>query len=224
MTDVTEPIVDVTATTVEPETTTPTPTGENKTGDETVTPPANGEKPTIPESPESTAMQKQIDNLNKALALERKKNKRSTTRTVDTGGQFADDDEVLSHPGVQDLLLKNATYELREGVKDILENYPQVPKPLVKAILGNPRGWVNDGTRDVQSALLDIEENLVRYLDEEPTAPAGPVPKVPKVMNNNSLQNNQAEIDTQVQRILGIPPEEWTTDDDKIMAEYTKSR
>jgi len=63
---------------------------------------------------------------------------------------------------VNDLLLKQAEYEMKEGLTDIFNEYPGIPENIKKVIQSNPRGFVKPGTVYVTDALDDIRD----YLDE----------------------------------------------------------
>lgn len=81
-------------------------------------------------------------------------------------------EQLMAHPFVQDLMLKTAEYQLKDGVKEVLDRYPDTPEAVKKAVLANPRGFVNVGTSTVEDALWDIEEYLSSL--SETTPPAKP--------------------------------------------------
>lgn len=80
------------------------------------------------------------------------------------------DSQVLQHPLTRKALDKLATYQLKEGVEEVLKNFPHVPKDLVKAIKANPRGFVNADTETVVDAINDIEDYLFNTFGESDTA------------------------------------------------------
>lgn len=208
----------------ESETPAPSTAGENQTGN------APGEAPqgTKPEAGEvdwtvkGPKLEAQIENLTKALRLQRSRQRNSSQPSMpEEGGE-----DVFSHPAYQSLALKTATYELKEGAKEVLDRYPQVPKAVANAILKNPRGWVNEGTADVESALLDIEENLITYLEDNPdlqdAAQAGP--KTVPVVPSNTLSNPERDVDVEIDRIQKTPPDEWSEADEKLVNDYLKRK
>lgn len=211
---------------------------------ETATPPAGGEKETteatVPQAgaeetgksePTVESLTKQVDNLNKALSIEREARKKAQRSTADFRGSrnlegydAQDLEQVMQHPFVQDLLLKQAENELRVGAQDILEQYPQVPKSIASAIIKNPRGYVQPGTTDVQNALLDIQDYLEGIAGEFETPADGqnPQPKTVPIMGNNQQLGSQDSLEVQIQEIMKIPPEAWTKEQEKAVDEYLK--
>ena len=63
---------------------------------------------------------------------------------------------------VNDLLLKQAEYEMKESLATVFEEYPNLPAHIKTAIQKNPRGFVKQGTVYVSDAIDDIRD----YLDE----------------------------------------------------------
>lgn len=191
-----------------------TETGSSETG----TPDAAGSN--SPENP-------QVTNLNKALSIEREARRKLQRQIAEMrgnpAGQAQGDEDVYSHPAYQEMALKNAAYELREGAKDILEGYPQIPQAVKNAILKNPRGYVNEGTSDVQNALLDIQD-YVDSIAEEFGGTDGTTsqPKTVPIVGNNSQIGSQDRQDLEIQEILKLPPEEWTEEQAKAVDEYQK--
>jgi len=86
-------------------------------------------------------------------------------------------EQLFANPLVQKLLLQNAEYQLKEGVKEILDRYPDTPENVAKAIKANPRGFVKPGTDTVEDGLWDIEEYLTSLSGGTPaTPPEGDTP------------------------------------------------
>lgn len=119
-------------------------------------------------------------------------------------------EEVMAHPMVQELLIKTANFELKEGVKDIFEEYPNLPKEVKDAILKNPRGFVQESTQDVQNALLDIRDYVesISQAYQAPVVPAQVPKNIPIAGNNQVINGDKAEAG--VEEILATPPAEWT--------------
>lgn len=199
--------------------------GEETPDSNTGQPAAGTEQPVV--DPEK--LQAQIKNLNKALETERTARKEAQRKVAQSQGSRMMEgydpkslEQVQQHPAYQDLALKNAEYELREGVKDILKEYSNIPQNIAGAIIRNPRGFVNQGTSDVQNALLDITDYLEGIAGSfEPAAPPAPQPKNVPIMGNNKVGTQQS--DTEIQQILEIPPEDWTPEQEKAIAEYNKA-
>ena len=81
-------------------------------------------------------------------------------------GDEALDNQVMNHPLTRKALDKLATYQLKEGVEEILKNFSNVPDEVVKAIKGNPRGFVNADTQTVDDAINDIEDYILNTFGE----------------------------------------------------------
>ncbi len=178
-----------------------------------------GQQPQAP----NVSPEEQIKNLNQALKIEREKNRRLARQGGDGNLENVGDD-LLSNPEFVKIALENAVYQLKEGVKEIIDRYPQLPKAVAKAISRNPRGWVNDGTGDVPNALLDIEDNIIAYLEEEGLQQPQPDLKPVRVAGNNNLNNTPNNVDVEISRIMAIPPEDWTKEDEAIVAAYNKKK
>lgn len=72
-----------------------------------------------------------------------------------------------------ELAARLAEYQLKDGVRDILEQFGEdVPQAVKSAVLRNPRGFISLDAKDVSSALLEIESYLSEVVDSEqaPTA------------------------------------------------------
>ena len=135
----------------------------------------------------------------------------------------ADLDSIRSHPYVQELELKNATAELRRGAEDVLSRYPQLPDYLRKAILKNPRGYVNESTTDVPNALLDIEDYILDL--DAIQAEKAPEPKTfPVAGMNNPAATQGSSTPAEVQKIMGKPLDTWTEDEARLVGEHAKSK
>lgn len=76
--------------------------------------------------------------------------------------QYSQDDiaQWAQSPLSQEMLMKAAEAELKEGVEELFKDYSSIPDPIKKAIAENPRGWVKPGTVYVEDAINDIEDFL----------------------------------------------------------------
>ena len=204
--------------TVEPkveETTAPVSTDEIKTPEGTV----EGQPEAVPS--ESNV---ELENLKKALRSERDSRKRYQRELAGFRGQpevpeGETDENIYQHPEVQKLLLRNAEFELKEGVKDILNQY-NLPKEVKAAIQRNPRGFVSPETTDVQNALLDIQDYVESLMGELESGSLPAQPKDVPIAGNNPVATGTNEAG--VQELLNKPPEEFTPEDDKKLADYLK--
>lgn len=140
------------------------------------------EEPQVPETsvvPQATQPTDTIDykakyedSERRRAGLDRKLSRLASQGTRTTGEEnlFTGDEEldnsVLQHPLTRTALDKLATYQLKEGVEEVLKNFPNVPKDVVKAIKANPRGFVQSTTQTVDDAINDIEDYLTNTFGE----------------------------------------------------------
>lgn len=206
------------------QTTTPTATGETQTTAPAETP-VTAVNPTA--AGEGNQSPSQIENLNKALKAERERSKAVQRELADLKGKSSlssydpeDMQSIMSHPFVQDLLLKQAESDIKVGVKDILDQYPQLPESVKKAIQRNPRGFVQPDTTDVQTALLDIQDYLEEIAAGNTPLPTAPQPKTVPIAQTNASVGPQKNIDAKLKAILAKSPEDMTSEDDALLAEY----
>jgi len=100
----------------------------------------------------------------------------------------------------QDIMVKNAEYEIKEGLTDIFKEYNNIPEYIKTAIQKNPRGFVKQGTVYVSDAMDDIRD----YLDEisqslgetpgsTPTSQPKRFPVAPTNANGESTSNSKIE-------------------------------
>lgn len=191
---------------------------DNPQGTETID--SNGGTTTTPGSAEEIFLGKpksyweKVDTENQRLrsgqsTLERKLaryERQPQGSSEDLSRNFGGDENALaawaSNPLTQDLLLKAAEAELKEGVSTLLKQYEDVPTSIKNAILKNPRGFVNPGTVFVDDALLDIED----YLAEQSQGNSGTTtPEQPKefpVAGTNA--GGEAGADTEVEKVLTL--------------------
>ncbi|MDP4272549.1 MAG: hypothetical protein Q8909_20870 [Bacteroidota bacterium] len=161
----------------------------------------------------------QAENYKKAMEHEREARKKlqreAAERGTDNQGNqpTADPQDIWSNPEVQKLLIKQAESELKEGAKDLLDQYPNVPGNVKKAILKNPRGFINPNTTTVPLALIDIQD----YLEEVDAELAGEATQAPtvrdvKVLGNNGPAKAADPDEVLASEAMKTPPEEWTTE------------
>jgi hypothetical protein len=118
--------------------------------------------------------------------------------------------------------LKDAKRELTDYTRDLMDKYPTVPEAVKKAILRNPRGYVNESTQDVETAKLDILE-YVEGLAAEFEANQAPVQKGFPVAATNMPATEAATTGiNEVSKILDKPVEDVTEDEHKALEEYRK--
>jgi hypothetical protein len=126
---------------------------------------------------------------------------------------------VLSHPVVQEALIKAAKYELTDYTRNVLEQYPTLNPQVKKAILANVRGFVKEGTTDVESAKLDIQEYIESILEGEAPAAKKNFP----VVATNTPSVVQPVKPAEVEKILAKSVDSWTDQEMKIVEDYTKT-
>lgn len=132
-------------------------------------------------------------------------------------------ESVMSHPAVQELIVKQATQELKDFTRTELEKYPNLHPSVKKAILTNPRGYVKEGTQDVENAKLDIQEYL-EEVAEESEAQSTPAPKTFQVAKTNVAKTEvPGARPAEVQAIMQKPIDEWTDEDVKLVEDFTKN-
>ena len=197
--------------TVEPETTVPQSQEENKTG---VIPEMKPAEKSIPYSRFAEVNKGFKEAQRKLAEYERQK----------TLGQYDENDmaAIMSHPFVQDLLMKDAKYQLTDFAKGMLEGHPEVPEPVKKAILSNVRGFVKETTSDVESAKIDIQEYIDSLVEGLPQQAIQP--KQFPVASTTPKETSSTANPKDVQAILEKPVDEWTEDEATIVDNYKKSQ
>jgi len=221
----------LTETSVETETTPPSVSGETKTAETKVSEaPVTGLKETrvsekgVPANPE-------LENLKKALQQEREQRKALQRELAQVRSQRSlegyseqDLEQIMSHPWVQELLLRQAETQLKEGAREILSRYPQIPKPIADAILRNPRGYVQPGTTDVETALMDISD-YVEEIAQEFGVSEAPEPKAfPVAGTNVSAVPEEETTPAEIAALMKKPPEEWTDEELRLAEEWEKGK
>lgn len=197
--------------TVEPVTTQPEPHQVNETTEPTV--PALAEK-TIPYS-RFAEVNKGFREAQRKLAEYESKSKLSQYDPNDT-------EQLMAHPFVQELLIKQAKGELTTYAREKLDANPQIPEAVKKAILQNVRGFVKETTTDVDSAKIDLDEYIESIIDE--IGSPQPQPKVIPVASTQQKESASGATPMEVQAILDSPVDEWTDDDAKKVDQYKKTQ
>ena len=176
------------------------------------------------ESPATTVSVEEHENLKKALKAERDRFRKLRR------GQTDRSSVPSARPNNQDAYLRQletkvAMSELKEGASNILKNYPDIPESLKRAILRNPRGYIQAETQDVSTGLLDIEE----YVESEMELISADLPSStpPKkdvhVAGSNTPDANIGATPAQIQAILSKPLDEWTSEEKKALQDYRDS-
>jgi hypothetical protein len=127
---------------------------------------------------------------------------------------------VMNHPFVQELLIKQAKSELTSFAKDLLDQHPEIPEPVKKAMTANVRGFVKETTTDVESAKIDIQEYIDALLEQVQVQPQ---PKVFPVASTTTKETASAARPMDIQAILDKPVDEWSDDEAKTVDQYKKT-
>lgn len=129
-----------------------------------------------------------------------------------------DDESVMGHPMFQDAMVKLAEFQLKEGAQEILNRYPQIPAEVKKAILRNPRGFLQPTTQDVPTGLIDIEDYILSEIENMDQQ--APQPKTVPVAQNNTGVGKTDGLDAEISKIQAIPSEDWTPEQEKTVNDY----
>lgn len=135
-----------------------------------------------------------------------------------------DINDILQHPMVQELILKDAKRELTDFARDTLDQYPNINPQLKKAILKNARGFVNENTSDLELAKVDLTEYIEEIAQEIEEQEQTETPsKGFKVASTNvpSSQNTDVKPE-QIQKILDKPVDTWSEDETSAVEAYSK--
>lgn len=106
---------------------------------------------------------------------------------------------------VNDLLLKTAEYEMKDGLNEVFEEYPNLPPHIKTAIQKNPRGFVKPGTVYVSDAIDDIRDYLdeiSQSLGEAPGSTPTAQPKRFQVAPTNASE--QATTDVSTNKLVNV--------------------
>lgn len=142
-------------------------------------------------------------------------------------GQYSEDESfenVMAHPFVQNLLIQQAKRELVDYARDTLDKYPQLPDQVRKAILKNPRGFVQEATSDIENAKLDLSEYIEELVAGMASQPTLQQAKAFAVAATNAPQSESSSRPVDVAKILEKPADEITDDEMKVVDEYKKTR
>lgn len=192
---------------------------------------AEEQTPETPEvSPEIDAVQERTVPLT-ALQEERKKRQELQRQLAEREraqqmSQYDPEDieQVLQHPLVQELILKDAKRELTDYAREATDQYPSLHPQVKKAILRNARGFVNETTTDLESAKIDlleyIEELAADSGAEQVQAPQKQTFQVAATNVPTSQATGAKPAD--VQNILNKPMDEWTDEEAQVVDAYSK--
>jgi hypothetical protein len=186
---------------------------------------SEGAESTVPQGQQSAPerdWQKENENLKKALQQERDRYRQRMQQQP--AGQGEVDETLYNNPEFQKAYLENATYKLKEGVKSVLDQYPNLPKAVANAITRNPRGFVNDGTTSIEQGLWDIEDYINEVLAAEQAGQPVPQPKPVQVAATNAGGGSEVDEDAELQAIADIPPEEWTKEQEAQVNKFMKAK
>ena len=106
---------------------------------------------------------------------------------------------------VNDLLLKQAEYEMKDSLSAVFDEYPNLPAPVKNAIQKNPRGFVKQGTVYVSDAIDDIRDYLDEYtqsLGETPSSTPTAQPKRFPVAPTNA--NGESTASPKIEELVSI--------------------
>lgn len=193
----------------------PTPTVENKTAEA-----AGGSQAPAPQQDRTVPYQalSQERQLRKELQRQLAELKAQAQPQYQNPAEGGDDwEKIISHPYVQNLMLQQAKRELTDYAREVLDEFPQIPDAVKKAILKNPRGYVQESTTDIENAKLDLRE-YVESLSE--AGNVAPTAKTFPVAATNTTGTQTAVRPAEVQKILNKPMDEWTKEEEQIVAEF----
>lgn len=216
------------------ETSLPTQPGEEKPTETEVVPETSPkeEKPsgaTIPSSTEVSGKEPKAEQtipygrfreVNEALKEARRELAQLRGQEAYRGYSEEDLEQIFAHPFVQQLLLEQAENQLRRGAEEILSRYPNIPKPIAKAIIRNPRGYVNPATTDVESALLDIDDYVASIAEEFGEGGTSEPKPFPVAGTNVSAVPEEETTPAEIAALMKKPPEEWTDEELRLAEEW----
>lgn len=137
-------------------------------------------------------------------------------------------DSILSHPYVQDLIIKQAKQELTDYAREALGNYPNLHPQVKKAILKNARGFVNETTTDVETAKLDLQDYIEEIVADEAAAEPeaqetqNPLKGFTVAKTNVPTTEPTGVKAEEVNAILAKPIDNWTDEEVATVEEYRK--
>lgn len=169
--------------------------------------------------PERTVPYSRFSEVNKAYRETQRRLAELESAKKLQGYDPSDLEQVMQHPYVQDLMLRQAKTELREHAKDVLDQYESIPSTVKKAILANVRGFVKESTNDIETAKIDIQEYIESILEEFDEAKPKDKLEFP-VAATNAPPVTKSSAPAEIQKILEKAPEEWTPEDMAAMENF----
>lgn len=202
------------------------PAGMEQVEAETTAPSQVEKTPLTPEAPE-TPTERTVPYG--ALHAERTKRKELERQLAEAQGRQQyqqydpnDMENLLAHPFVQDLLIKDAKRELADYARDTLDKqFPNFPKAVRTAILKNARGFVNESTQDLETAKLDLLDYIEAIAQEVSEVPPQSKATFPVAATNTGASKPGVR-PAQVEAIVHKPVDEWTEEEVAIVNEYAK--
>lgn len=212
---------------------------------ETTTPTKEGGKETTPAQTEVSVAKEVADagkpdeaaSLAKAVHAEREMRKQERERRKQLEKRIAelesstqlqgydpnDLEAVMSHPYVQDLLIKDAKRELSDYAREELDRYPSFPEKVKKAILSNVRGFVGENTRDIELAKLEVREFIEQIAEEQEEPGQTAEPAAIKVASTNQSTVTPGARPSDIDAILRKPVDEMSDEEVALVEEYRRS-
>ncbi len=130
--------------------------------------------------------------------------------------------QILQHPMVQELILKDAKRELTDFARETMDQYPHLNPQVKKAILANVRGFVHESTSDIETGKMDLLE-YIEDVAAEVEAERVPTPtKSFKVASTNVPASQSQVRPADVEAILQKPIDSWTEEDAAIVDAFSK--
>lgn len=174
-------------------------------------------------APEKTVPYSRFSEVNKQFREVQRKLAEREAKDRMVGYEGEDVEKLMGHPFVQDLLLKQAKRELTDYAKDVLDQYPNIPSAVKKAILANVRGFVKEATTDVETAKLDLQEYIESIVEETPAATTPQTLKDFPVVGTTAATSPKGSTPADVQKIFEKPVDEWTEEDQKTLDNFKKT-
>lgn len=116
-----------------------------------------------------------------------------------------------------------AESQLKDKTRELLKDYPELPKHIRQAILRNPLGFCKSGTRDVNHGVLDIQDYVEEILETENVSGQS-TPKTVQVAGSNTPATSQpGATPADIQKILNKPVFEWSKAEIKLVSDYKAS-
>lgn len=158
---------------------------------------------------------------NKFREVERKYNELQRERAL-AGYDPNDWEQVMQHPFVQELMVKDAERELSDYAREVMDEYPNIHPQVKKAILRNVRGFAKTSTTDVETAKMDLMEYIESIIEGE-TNPQTPVKPFPVAQTNVSATEPSKARPAQIAAIMAKPVDEMSDDEVRLISDYKKS-